>query len=632
MSVDAPKPAAEKAPKAKKKAKKLETKVDYKVLLRVWRAFGRHYRAHAAELGVAYLGLALTVGVALLLPWPLKLILDHVILRAPLPESARVLETFARGSAIGLLATLVGLFIVLRLLDSVFTYLHRVGMQSVGEKMTRDIRNRLFARLQRLSLGFHGGMRTGDLVHRLTADVSDLKILMVEVPETFVFRLLTIVSHVGLMLWLDWRLALVAFAVIPILYLANRKISKGVKEASTEKRTKEGDMASLIWENVNAMALVLAHGREQAQQERFARDNRKSLESGLEAMRLSKVFKRTSDLLIAAGTCGVVWLGGLRAMDGDILPGTLVLFAAYLKSLYSPIDKFAAMLLDIAGAQVAAERLLEVQESAQMTRDEPGAQPVSRLRGRVTFENVGFSYRAGDEVLAGLSFTVEPGQTVALVGRNGAGKSTLIRLLLRLHDPTVGRVRFDDLDARAITVESLRANFTVVFQEARLFRRSVRDNIAYGRPGATDEEVMRVARLAEADEFIRKMPGGYAAIVEEGGDNLSGGERQRINIARALMREAPIVVLDEPATALDARTETRVRAALDRLTGGRTTFVVAHQLGTIARADRILYLEGGRMAGFGTHEELIDTCPGYREIYESQFVTVAAAESGTIRG
>ena len=589
-------------------------------LLRVYRVFWRHYRARAAELGVAYFGLLVSVVIAALAPWPFKLILDHVILGTPLPESARWLGEGRTPMA--LLGILVGAFVGLRVMDSFFSYLHKVGMQTAAERMTRDIRNRLFATLQALSPTFHGGARTGDLITRLTADVSDLKIVLIEVPEAFVYRLLMIAVHIGLMLWLDWRLALIAFAVVPILWLYNMRVGSDVQKAAKKRRTKEGDMASTVWETVTTMALVQAYGREDHQRARFRDDNRTSLASGLEAMRLSKMFKRTSDFLAAGATCAVLWYGGSLALSGDLLPGTLVLFASYLRNLYTPIDKFAGMMLDIAGSQAAAERLLEIADSDDAVRDRPGARPAGRLAGRVAFEGVQFGYRADREVLSGVDFEIAPGETVAIVGRNGSGKSTLLRLMMRLHDPDAGRVLLDGVDARDLTVASLRANFSVVLQEARLFNRSVRDNIAFGRPDAADDEVVEAARLAEADEFIRRMPGGYDAIIEEQGDNLSGGERQRINIARAIIRNAPIVILDEPTTALDARTEARVRAALAHLTAGKTTFVVAHRLTTIATADRILFLEDRRMAGNGTHTELLAGCPGYRALYESQFLLV----------
>jgi ATP-binding cassette, subfamily B, bacterial len=597
-------------------------------LLHLYRVFGRHYRAQWGTLAIATLGLLLTVIIALLSPWPLKMILDHVVLGHPLPSSAAWLERWTGPSPRALLVALVAAFVALRLLDSLASYLHKVGLLASAETITRDIRNRVFARLQSLSLSFHGGARTGDIVYRLLADVSDLKILLVELPDTALYRILTIVSHVAMMLVLEWRLALVAFTVIPVLSIINRRVGKKVHSAAKQRRTKEGEVAEVVWENVQTMALVQAYSREDEQQSRFRTENRASLEFGIRAMKLSKAFKRTTDLLVALGTCGVVYYGGRLALSGDILPGTLVLFVAYLRNLYGPVDKLAGMMLDIAGARVAGARLLEVVESDLEIQDAPNAVPAQRFAGSIEFESVSFAYDRDNDVLKQVSFAVEPGETVALIGANGAGKSTLMSLLLRLHDPKEGRIRIDGRDVRDFTLESLRANIAIVLQEARLFHKTARENIAFGLPGATDEQIVAAARAAEAHDFILRLPNGYDSAIEEGGDNLSGGERQRVHIARAIVRDAPIVILDEPVTALDPRTESRVRAALAALTRGKTTFIVAHRFDTIASADKVLVLEGGRVAAFGTHQELSTGSPWYRTLHDGHRCT-AAIEAGS---
>jgi ABC-type multidrug transport system fused ATPase/permease subunit len=594
-------------------------RIDLRGLARVYKVFGRHYRGHSTTLVVAYAGLLLEVMAALFSPWPLKLILDHVILRHPLPAQAGFFQRWVGSDANALLVALVVAFIVLRMVDSLASYVHKVGLLNVAETMTRDIRNRVFAHLQRLSLSFHDSANAGDLIYRLLPDVNDLKIILLEVPDTVANRLLTIVTHIGLMLFLEWRLALIAFSVIPIISYINRRVGRKVKTAATKRRSKESEVANMVLENVTTMALVQAYGREDLQQQRFESENRASLEFGIRAMKLSKVFKRTTDLLMAAGTCGVVYYGGWLALHGHILPGTLVLFVSYLKNLYSPVDKLAGMMLDIAGAQVAADRLLQVVDSDMVIQDAPNAVAIPQIEGRVEYQDVHFAYRKDVEVLKSVSFKVEAGETVALIGPNGAGKSTLMSLLLRFYDPRSGRILIDGHDLREIKLDSLRRGISVVLQESKLFNKTVRENIAFGKAGATDEEVIRAARLAQAHDFIMKMPQGYNSMIEEGGDNLSGGERQRLNIARAIVRDAPIVLLDEPVTALDARTESRVRGALEQLTRGKTTFIVAHKYGTIADADRVLVLEHGRVAAFGTHQQLVETSPWYRTLYESQF-------------
>jgi ATP-binding cassette subfamily B protein len=594
--------------------------MSYRTLLRLYKAFGQHYKKHWKLVAVAYSGLLLTILVALLSPWPLKLILDHVILGSPLPEKVAFLTHWSGDNNMELvLAGLVLAFILFQVLDSVFSYVHKVGMLSFGEMLVSDIRQHIFAHLQRLSLSFHESARSGDLVYRLTSDIPDVKAILVQLPQHFVYRLMMIVSHMGLMLVIEWRLALVAFGVIPILYYFQWRLGRSVQSATQRKKSKESDVTSLIAENVTAMALVQAYGREDLQQARFASENRESLNFELTAVRLTKTFKRLSDVLIALGTSGVVYYGGCLAFDGTILPGTLILFVAYLRNLYKPVEKFADILLEVASSQVAGTRLLELVECDMVMQDAPDAVPASRFNGQVAFQQVSFGYHKDMAVFNNLSFVVEAGETVALVGPSGAGKSTLLSLLLRFYDPQQGQILIDGHDIRAFTLKSLRDQMTVVMQEARLFNQTVRENIRFGKIDATEQEIVQAAKLAQAHDFIMQMPDGYDSMVSEGGDNLSGGQKQRLNIARAIIRNTPILILDEPTTALDPQAEANIHAALRELTRGKTTFIIAHKFSTIAHADKILLLEEDKLAAYDTHKALMKTSRDYRELYELQF-------------
>jgi ATP-binding cassette subfamily B protein len=603
--------------KKDKKKKKQPARLDMPSLMRIYRTFRGDYVRHWKAIAVSYTGLLLLVGVTLLLPWPLKLILDHIVLGRSLPHGAAFLSRWA-GSPEMLLGALVVSFIVLRLLESVFTLVHQVGLASVGEKMSAGIRERVFAHLQRLSLSFHDDQRAGDIMVRLVSDVSDLKAVLVEAPQNFGQRIVTAVAHVALMLVLDWRLALIGFSVIPILLVYNQYVGGKIKDAASKRRKKESDVASVAFENVTGAALVQAYGGEDLEQERFAKENRASLESGLQAMRLGKAFKRTSDIVCSLGTCAVIYFGGRFALHGDLSPGTVVLFAAYLRNLYEPIDKFAGMILDIAVAQASAQRLLELLDCDLVMADGPNARPAPPLGGRIQFENVTFAYKPGRDVIRDVSFAVEPGQKVALVGHNGAGKSTMVGLLVRFYDPQRGAIRLDGHDLRELTLRSVRDQVTILMQEATLLNQTVRENIAFGKHDATEEEVVQAARRAQAHDFIMEMPQGYDTLIAEGGENLSGGQRQRLNIARAIIRDTPIVVLDEPLTALDARTESIVRTALDELTRGRTSIVVAHRLDSVVHADRILMLEQGVLVASGTHGELMAGSERYRDLWSLQ--------------
>lgn len=602
-----------------------EQRISYRVILQAFRTFGRFYKKHWPLIGLAFTGLILSVLIALLLPWPLKLILDYVILKNPLPQDVTFLTDWFGETPEAMLGPLVVAFILLNILNSIFSYIHKIGLLSAGEKIIMDVREFIFAHLQRLSLSYHGDKKSGDLVYRVITDVRELRTILVQVPQELVYRLIMIASHIGLMMLLEWRLALVAFSVLPILYFYHIRIGAGVQKATKEKKSKQSEMASLIAENVMAMALVKAYGQEDLQKKRFEKENRQSMDSGITAMRLAKKFRRFNDILTATGTAGVVFYGGWLALEGTILPGTLILFASYLRNLYRPIIKFADMMLKVAKSQVAVKRLMELIECDMVVRDAPDAVPAPKFRGRIEFHHVSFRYhKRGPEVLQDIHFTVHPGETIALVGHSGAGKTTLISLLLRFYDPQKGKILIDGQDIRSYTLKSLREQITVVLQEGRLFNKTIRENIAFGKPDATEEEIIHAARLAQAHEFIMQMPQGYDTMVDEGGENLSGGQRQRIHIARAFIRNTPILILDEPSTALDAKTESKLRQAMRDLLQGKTTFIIAHKFTTLQEVDRIVVLERGRIVGLGSHDELMQTCLTYQKLFGLQ---LAAGES-----
>ncbi len=616
--------------KARNEKRNLDNeRISYKVLLRVYKVFGNHYKNHWKQLTVAYLGLLLTVAFGLLVPWPMKLILDHVILKTPLPEKASFITSWFGSAPLTLLMILVLSFIVLHVIDSFVSYYFKVGMVMVSIKIRREIRERVFAHMQRLSMAFHESYRSGDLIFRMMSDLRELPTILLNVPQNFVYRIFTIGAHVGIMWLMSPQLALVAFSVIPLMYYFNRRIGTKVQRATKKKRNTESNIASIISENATGMALVQAYGREDLLQSRFADENRQSLESTLTATRLSKVFSRISDTLVAFGTCGVAYYGGSLALDGVITPGTLVLFVSYLKKLYSPLDKFSDMLLDLTRSQVTAERVLELVDCDLIVQDSPNAILAPAFRGRVEFRNVSFGYKKDVTVLKNLNFVVTPGETIALVGHSGAGKSTLTSLLLRFYDPQQGQILIDGSDLRDYQLKSLRAQLTVVMQNAKLLNKTVKENIAFGKSGATDDEIIHAAQLAQAHDFIMEMPEGYATKILQGGENLSGGQKQRLNIARAVIRNSAIVILDEPATALDANAEVKIHAALEELTKGKTTFIIAHRFSTIAHADKILVLNEGQLVGFGTHDQLMQTCEHYRELYELQTARVLPGDDAS---
>jgi ATP-binding cassette subfamily B protein len=548
--------------------------------------------------------------------------LDQVILQKPFTDGFAFLNPWLRNSPNLLLLSLAFSVVLLACLEACFSYINKFWVSSTGGRINADIRERVFAHLQRLSLSFHESATAagrGNLVYLLTSDVENMKDILIDFPQDFIHRFGLFCAYAVLMLTLDWHLGLIAITIVPLFFLFTWHFGLGLKKALTMKREQEGEVASLIAENVTLMAVVQAYGRQETERARFNVENKETLEAQLRALRLQKTYNRITDLLITLSTAGVLYFGGRDALGGELLPGTLVVFVAYLRDIYGAAEKFSGVFINLAKAQVSGERLLELVENDMVVRDDPKARPAPKLKGRIEFKNVGFAYKKGQEVLKNLNFAVAPGETVALVGPSGAGKSTLISLLLRFYDPQKGQILIDGQSIRQFTLNSLRDQITILLQDAKLFRQTVRENIAFGKIGATEEEIIAAAKLAEAHDFIMQMPEDYEAIMYEGGDNLSGGQKQRLNIARAIIRNTPILILDEPVTGLDAKTEAKINAAIRRLVQGKTTFIIAHKFSTIAAADKILLLEDGKLAYQGTHEQLLQESAQYRELYELQF-------------
>ena len=606
-----------------------EVGFNFKSLLSIYKLFGRHYKKYWTVLTVAFLSLLITIGLRLLVPWPLKLILDHLILKEPFPESFSFLEPMLVTTPRLLLLFLALSIIVIAFLEAVFSYIDKFWVSSTGERMNADVRERLFSLLQRLSLTFHQSTRTGNLIYLLTSDVKKIKDILLDFPQDALERILTFIGFSVMMLLLDWRLGLIALFAVPFFYLFSKYFGGGMKAAMTDTRSKEGSIASLISENINSMAIVHAYGQEETMSKQLSSVNKESLDAKLSGLRLQKTYGRINELMITLSLAGVLYWGGKYTIGSEILPGTLVLFVAYVREVYGSAENMGNMFGKIANSMVSGERMAEVAKNDMTVEDDPDAVPASEIDGKIEFDNVSFAYQKGDDVLQNLSFTIESGETVALVGHSGAGKSTLISMLLRFYDPSKGQIKVDGRNIRKITIQSLRNQITILLQDAKLFQQSVRDNIAFGKIGATEEEIINAAKLAEAHDFILQMPKGYDTIIQEGGANFSGGQKQRINIARAIIRDTPIVILDEPVTGLDAASEAKINAAIEHLSVNKTTFVIAHTFSTIKNADKILLLEGGKSAHLGTHHQLMKDNSSYRELYELQFGTKEiVAETG----
>lgn len=559
----------------------------------LFRRFAHHLRAYRRHLIGATLCMIGAAAMELLRPWPLKIIFDVILIPQDRPGQALELVTDTVGSGDLLLGLVTFAILAIAVLGGLFTFGQSYLIASVGQKVVASIRRQLYAHIQRLSHSFHDERSTGDLLARLTEDVRMMRDLLVTATIYASSRILVLVGTVSVMVLMDWQLTLVALMVAPLLVMSVARFGTQIKGAAKRQRRKESQIAQVMTEGMSSIKLVQAFAREAYEEERFARRNSSSARAGLRATRLEAHLDRLVQIILAFGTCGVIWFGVVRVQAGVLTPGDLLVFTAYLAGLYKPIRKLAALTGRIAKATVCGERIASILDLEPEIADAPDARPAPRFRGGIEFQDVTFAYRPDrSPVFANLNLKLAPGETVALMGESGVGKSTIANLLLRFYDPLLGSVRIDGIDIRRFTLASLRQQFAVVLQESILFDTTIRENIAYGKLDASDEEIIEAAKAANAHHFIESLPNGYDTVVGERGSMLSGGQQQRIAIARAMVRDAPIVILDEPMTGLDQENEAAVRIALHQLIRSRTCLIISHNPRTALDAERVVALSG----------------------------------------
>jgi subfamily B ATP-binding cassette protein MsbA len=582
----------------------------------------RLLRPHFKSLALGVLVVAGGSIADLLQPWPLKIIIDTVLKghtgKGWLND---VVLDFAGNDPLEILRFAALAVLGIAALGASCSYAEKSLTTTIGQRVMHELRRTLYAQIQRLSLAYHDRKQTGDLISRVTGDIDSVQGFLASGLLSTLVSLLTLCGMIAVMFSISWKFTLIALSIVPILFGVVFTYTRKIKKASRAVRKKEGEMVSIIHEVFSAVRVVRAFAREDYEQRRYEVESMESVTIALRARGLKAKLSPLVEMIVAGGTCMVLWFGARMVLDGSLSTGSLIVFVLYLGKMYKPMQELSKMTDTYTKAAVAWERIQEVLETKRDVEDLPGALPAPTFVGAIEFDHVCFSYNPKSPVLRDVSLRIAPGEMAALVGPTGSGKSTITSLVARFYDPTSGVVRIDGLDIRKLQQTSLRQQISFVLQETLLFHGTIATNIAYGKSGATVEEIVRAAEQANASEFIDKMPDGYDTIVGERGVTLSGGQKQRIAIARALIRNLPILILDEPTSGLDAESEQLVFDALDRLMEGKTSIVIAHRLATIRRADRIFVVEGGQIAETGRHEELLAKGGLYAKLHEIQFRT-----------
>ncbi len=574
------------------------------------------------RVAIALCAIALDTALTLCRPWPLKIVIDRVIAARPRHSRVPFIGEWLEHHPPDVIHVLHGACAATMLIalgTGALTYLYTRAMGNVGRDVVFALRRNLFAHMQRLSLRFHDRQRTGDLITRLTTDIQNIQDIIATGTIELVSHGLLLSGMVVLMFWLNWRFAMASLSLAPLLFWAVFCYTRRIKAATTSARTSDGLLAAVAQETLASIRIVQGLAREHIQDGRFHAFNANSREAYREGIRYQARIAPMVDILAASGLAIVMYYGAMWVRAGFLTTGDVVVFFAYVTNLYAPMKALARLSYSFSKASVGAERIAEVLSVRTEVIDRKEARICPPPAGAIEFRDVCFEYTRGRPVLSDVNLRIEAGDTVAIVGTTGAGKSTLASLVPRLYDPTAGAILIDGEDIRNFKVSSLRDQVSLVLQDALLFSGTIRDNIAFGRPDASDEQIVEAARIANCDEFVRRLPRGYETTISEGGTTLSGGQRQRIAIARAVLRDAPILILDEPTASLDAISERAVVEALQRAAAGRTTLTIAHRLSTIRFANQVVVMEAGRIVEQGTPRELLRTNGTYAGLHRLQF-------------
>ncbi|TMI86345.1 MAG: ABC transporter ATP-binding protein [Bacteroidetes bacterium] len=557
--------------------------------------------------------------IGLAIPWPLKIVIDNVVGNHPLPAPLQWISmVFPAQNKMQLAAVAAISFVIITALGSLAGYLDNYYNEKVAQYVANDLRRKMYHHLQHLSLSYYDSHQTGKLLSTITADVSTVQDFASSTLLTILIDGLTILGMIGIMFYLNSDFTLVALAVAPFLLFFVARFKKIMKTATREVRKDQSNMFVVLQKGLESIRSVNAFGRQDFEEERLKKVSEQTVDAALKARRVKSVLSPVVAITVAACTAFVLWRGAELVLGGAMTVGALTVFLWYMSKFFSPVQDLAKMTSTIAQTTVALERIQSILDTDSITPEKQNAIEPVKVKGEIVFENVCFAYDVESPIVKDFNLTIGPGQRLGICGPTGGGKSTIVSLIARFYDPTSGRVLIDGTDISDFTLDGLRRQLGFVLQDTVLFYGSVRENIAYGRPDASEEEIIEAAKTANADEFIVRMPHGYDTLVGERGVTLSGGQRQRIGIARALVRNSPILILDEPTSSLDSESEKIVLDALEKLMTGRTVIIIAHRLNTIGNADQIVVLNRGCIEEKGTHDELMKKGQIYAELYHMQ--------------
>jgi len=578
-------------------------------------------KPYRSSLVIILAAMLLQTAMSVAAPWPLKVILDNVVGERKLPPW---LDDFLRrfmasGGKMQIAAAAAIATILIALLGAAASYLANYYTTSVGQWVANDLRLRTYHHLQQLSLNYYNTHEMGTLLSTITADVQTIQNFASSSTLGILVDMFTIVAMLVIMFWLNWDFTMIAVGVTPFMLLMVSRFKKAVKKATREVRKQQSNVVAVVQQGLESMRVVKAFGRQDLEQEELSDVSKATVEAALKARRVKALLSPIVTVTVSLCTAFVLWRSSSLILKGTMTTGALTVFLSYLSKFFKPVQDLATMTNTIAQTAVGVERVRAILEANDVIEERGDAREPQPLKGEIKFENVAFAYNKDAPVLTDVNFQIQAGQMVGVVGPTGGGKSTIVSLIPRFYDPSAGKVSIDGVDIRDYKLHGLRNQIAYVLQETVLFRGTVAENIAYGRGSATRDEIVKAAKLANADEFIAKMPQGYDTMVGDRGDTLSGGQRQRIGIARALIRNNPILILDEPTAALDTESEQLVMEALERLMKGRTVITIAHRLSTIRKSDKIVVLKGGVVAEEGTHDELMAKSGVYAELYHIQF-------------